>query len=260
MLGTIHTPLKKGIATSLGVPVSISPSLFSLNEIAHILDGKSDNYNHVIIININIAESVARFPYLKGWQRAVTFRRCVADLSNPPRLFDFLLTEIDKQIKQNPSKDILTLQYDTFMRTVIEKADDKTSSDIDPIAAKFLINCCLTKKVLRFNSTLPNNIGKTIEEVTREGHAYVENTSSSLDVQLAVPFFNLYSWLKLDASVFGCAEHLFKLAWNDPTAIGPHAWEEFNVKYTSFKLTLLRDDATGRIPLGILWPLYPTYD
>lgn len=133
------------------------------------------------------------------------------------------------------------------MRTVIDKADDKTSNDIDPLTAKFLINCCLTKKVLRFNSTLPK--GKTIEEVTREGYAYIENSSSSLDVQLSVPFFNLFTWLKLDASVFGCAEHLFKFAWNDTNAIGPLAWEKFNVKYTSFKMTLLRDDESRTIPL-----------
>jgi hypothetical protein len=228
--GTIHTPLKKVITASLGIAVSISPSLFSLTDIEHILN-----------------DSVARFPYLNGWHRAGNFRRCVADLSNPPRVFDFLMVEINKQIKKNSSKDIFTLQYDAFMCTVIDKVDDKISNDIDPLTAKFLINCCLTKKVLRFNSALPK--GKTIEEVTREGYAYIENSSSSLDVQLSVPFFNLFTWLKLDASVFGCAEHLFKFAWNDTNAIGPLAWEKFNVKYTSFKMTLLRDDESRTIPL-----------
>ncbi len=39
--GTIHSPLKQVITESLGSPVSISPSLFSLTDIEHILDGKS---------------------------------------------------------------------------------------------------------------------------------------------------------------------------------------------------------------------------
>lgn len=160
---------------------------------------------------------------------------------------------IKEQIDANPTKDIFTLKYENFMGTVIDQVAEKTSTTINASVAKFLINSCLTKKVLQFNSAVPNSNGKTIEDMAREGYAYIENTKSVLNVKLALPFFNLFTWLKIDESVFGCAEHLFKFAWDDPTAISPQAWERFNVKYTSFKLTMLRDDqnASRLIPFSM---------
>lgn len=185
--------------------------------------------------------------YLAGWQCAGAFRQCVADMLNPPRAFDYLMMGIQAYFSQAKHKkmNLWTLPYATFIDEVVFKADSKMA--VVPVAdAKILIEYCITRKLVRPEHVLPS--GKTIARASQEGYVFAAEPKQD-GMPVAVPFFLLYYWLQNDPRAFGCAAHLFKFSWNNPTATGVAAWEIFNVKYTAFKLTLLTSEHTKTVPL-----------
>ncbi len=139
-----------------------------------------------------------------------------------------------------------TLPYTTFIDTAVFKAKHKMARV--PADAKALIEYCIAKQPVQPERILPS--GKTIEHAAQEGYVFAEKPTQALKgMPTSVPFFLLYHWLQNNTRVFGCAAHLFKFSWNDPTATGVAAWEIFNVKYTAFKLTLLTSEHTKTVPL-----------
>jgi hypothetical protein len=107
----------------LGIPVSICPSLFTLADVYRILTGKSRAY---LIKNVlSLSASAEQTQYLKDWQLAGTFRRCIADLSNPPRVFDYFMMEIDSEITHYTSRNVFTLDYTRIMKNALAKANNK---------------------------------------------------------------------------------------------------------------------------------------
>ncbi len=185
------------------------------------------------------------YSYLAGWQCAGAFRQCVADMLNPPRLFDYLMMGIHDYFKNNKEMNLWTLPYASIMDNTVSDANNKMAS-VPAADAKELIEYCIAKKPVQLEWFLRS--GKTIELAAQKGYVFTEEETKE-GMLTSVPFFPLCNWLQKDPKIIGFAARLFKLSWNDPTAIGPAAQEIFNVKYTSFKLTLLGSEETKSVPL-----------
>lgn len=163
------------------------------------------------------------------------------------------MMEIDSEITHYTSRNVFTLDYTLIMKNALAKANNKRPSGLDPVDAKEMINLSLMKKPVSIDYRLAS--GKSLEEYSQNGYVFFSNVGVKSEMHVAVPYFYLYHWLKSSETVFATAESLFQFSWNDPTEIGPAAFERFNVKFTSFKLTLLADGKKA-VPFGMCLSLF----
>lgn len=155
--------------------------------------------------------------------------------------------------KTNPTKNIFTLDYASIMASAIAKADAKSGRalSLGVKDAKRLMELCMLKQHVELNYELPS--GETIEGRQLQGYIFWSKATGP-SRQIAIPFYYLHTFLQLsndpNYQPFESVRNLFKFSWQDEHALSPDAWENFNVKFTSFKLTLLHGTAPQSYSLG----------
>jgi hypothetical protein len=169
------------------------------------------------------------FPYLLNWHNSKLFQRCLAELSNPPRVLDRFLTLVEQSAKRYGNLD--QLPYNTIKQQLLIASQVSTPG----AETRALVELCLAKQKVSLHTKLPDVL--TVEDGARLGYIFSHKTFND-GMQIAIPLVYLMSWLEFK-DYFVYAHKLFAEAWDDPNAISPHAWEIFNVKHTAFKLSAL---------------------
>lgn len=175
------------------------------------------------------------YPYLLNWRNSKLFWRCLTDLINPPRILEQFLNLVDQHAKvlDKTSPNLDCLPFNAILQHLLSASQIGTP---DADTARALVEMCLSKATVSFTGKLPN--GVTIEDGVRNGYFLIAKTIAGSGVQIAIPLAYLLSWFQFD-NYFVYAHKLFTFSCDDKAAIGPYAWETFNVKHTAFKLSAL---------------------